>query len=169
MPAIRPRSFFVFACAASVFALACSGNDSSGDIASAPTTDADTSSDGRASDGSADGAFSDASAPSVGSPCTAANECPAGGSGTPVCFQSGYPGGYCAVQSCAPHGHDCPNDPGSATSFVAGSSKCVQLSSGTACVALCQSNADCRTGYTCTSLADAAGHGQVLACTPTTD
>lgn len=99
----------------------------------------------------------------IGSACTVDVECPAGGSGTPVCLTD-WPSGYCAVDACADHGHDCPDDPGNGSTSTTGG-KCV-LAPTARCLALCATDADCRTGYSCASKGDAAGHGNVNVCVP---
>lgn len=118
----------------------------------------------------ADGAVpDDASGPLVGDPCKAVDVCPqAGGSGTAVCWTS-FPGGYCAVADCKPHGHDCPNDPGQGGTAKTTSSTCVKYGTGTACLRNCIVDGDCRPGYTCVSRDDAAGHGAVKVCLPAGD
>lgn len=99
----------------------------------------------------------------VGIPCASASECPAGGSGEAVCL-SDWPGGYCAVEGCESHGHDCPSDPGlGSTSTVGG--KCV-LAPAATCLALCATKADCREGYDCLPKGDAAGDGSANVCVP---
>lgn len=98
----------------------------------------------------------------VGGPCTPGDNCPAGGSGSPVCLD--WPGGYCAVGGCTTHGHDCPGDPGQGGTSTAGS-KCV-LAPQSICLKLCVSTADCRAGYTCADKSDAAGHGSAKVCFP---
>jgi hypothetical protein len=98
----------------------------------------------------------------VGDPCTAATKCPAGGSGKAAC-QTAWPDGYCVVDGCSQHGHDCPGDPGQNSNV--GDSKCV-LAPTAACLKLCTTQADCRSGYTCAQKSDAAGHGQVQVCVP---
>ncbi len=98
----------------------------------------------------------------VGDPCVDAAECPAGGSGSPVCLD--WPGGYCAVAGCAEHGHDCPDDPGLGGTATTGG-KCV-LFPDLRCLALCAGNGDCRSGYACTAVPDASGHGTVDVCVP---
>jgi hypothetical protein len=100
-------------------------------------------------------------APAVGAPCTADEACPAGGSGQPVCVQQ-WPGGYCAVEGCLPHGHDCPGDAGRDGAL---GSKCVE-DDGLRCLALCGGDSECREGYECVTKQDAAGHGGVGVCVP---
>jgi len=102
----------------------------------------------------------------VGDPCSVADACPNGGSGTTVCLTTS-PGGYCAVKDCAQHGHDCPNDPGLGGTPGANSSQCVTLAIGSYCMRNCSAPADCRTGYTCASRPDASGHAAVSVCVPT--
>ncbi|MBI5481729.1 MAG: hypothetical protein HY906_22930 [Deltaproteobacteria bacterium] len=112
----------------------------------------------------ADGQGGDAgSGLEVGDPCSAASECPAGGSGTTACLTD-WPGGYCAVQGCEQHGHDCPNDPGLGGTATTGG-KCV-LDPDATCLALCATEADCREGYVCEARGDAAGHGSANVCVP---
>jgi hypothetical protein len=80
-----------------------------------------------------------------------------------VCLTD-WPGGYCAVDGCEQHGHDCPNDPGlGGTAKIGG--KCVIAPTNT-CLALCASSADCREGYSCVPKPDAAGHGTADVCFP---
>jgi hypothetical protein len=98
-----------------------------------------------------------------GSACTSDSTCVAGGSGTPKCVTD-WPDGYCIVEACAAHGHDCPNDPGLVTTATSGS-KCV-LAPTERCLNLCGSDSDCRTGYSCQAKDDAAGHGTVQVCLP---
>jgi hypothetical protein len=98
----------------------------------------------------------------VGGACAADDECPAGGSGTPVC-RADWPGGYCAVDACAAHGHDCPNDAGQAGASAG--AKCV-LDPEPVCLALCDDDADCREGYACTARPDAAGDVEPRVCVP---
>jgi len=92
----------------------------------------------------------------VGRPCTSAESCPPGGSGTTDC-RLDWPDGYCAVTGCADHGHDCPGD--------AVQSKCV-LAPTSMCLALCDAVTDCRSGYACVAKPDAAGHGTASVCFP---
>lgn len=101
------------------------------------------------------------SAKTVGDACTTAAECPAGGSGTPICL-SEMPGGTCAVAGCADHGHDCPGDSGDGGTVGA---KCVKAPENT-CLLLCTKDADCRAGYGCLEKLDAAGHGTARVCFP---
>jgi hypothetical protein len=96
-------------------------------------------------------------ASSVGDSCTEASTCPAASSGTAACLTSGYPGGYCAVQGCSAHGHDCPGE--------ATVSKCV-LAPDATCLRLCEADADCRPGYVCAAAADAASHEPISVCIP---
>jgi hypothetical protein len=98
----------------------------------------------------------------VGDVCDAATACPAGGSGKPIC-RSAWPGGYCLVEGCQDHGHDCPGDPGLNGTF--GDSKCVLAPTAT-CLKMCKSSADCRQGYSCEQKSDAAGHGSANVCVP---
>ena len=100
----------------------------------------------------------------LGDACTSADECPAGGSGTPACLSDWPSGGYCVVESCTDHGHDCPGDPGNTTESTTGA-KCV-LDPEPRCLALCAAAADCRSGYVCTSRTDAAGHASINVCVP---
>lgn len=99
----------------------------------------------------------------VGSACSSASDCPAGGSGSPVC-RTDWPSGYCAVADCSDHGHDCPNDPGLGSTATTGG-KCV-LAPTAMCLALCASDADCRDGYECVPKSDAAGHATADVCFP---
>ena len=99
----------------------------------------------------------------IGDPCSSAESCPAGGSGTPVCLDE-WPGGYCAVDACTDHGHDCPEDPGLGGTATTGG-KCV-LAPAAKCLALCAGDADCREGYACRPRGDAAGHGEANVCVP---
>lgn len=138
------------------------GCGSSSESVGTSATDHDATADGDDST-PADGALT----VHVGDPCTAASECPAGGSGTVACDTS-EPGGYCIVEGCAQHGHDCPDDPGLGGTGGPTSSQCVTTASGTACLRICTSAADCRQGYTCAARSDAAGHGQVNVCVPVT-
>jgi hypothetical protein len=101
--------------------------------------------------------------PKVGSACTSDSTCPAGGSGKPVCLLA-WPDGYCAIEGCAQHGHDCPQDPGQGGTATTGS-KCV-LAPTARCLALCSTTADCRDGYVCQAEPDAAGHGSAKVCVP---
>lgn len=106
----------------------------------------------------------DAGAPlRVGSACTASSACPAGAAGRATCVTS-WPDGYCVVDGCSSHGHDCPDDPGQDASVTSGS-KCVKAPTAR-CLALCVSEADCRTGYACVAKTDAAGHGSAKVCFP---
>lgn len=105
-----------------------------------------------------------AGGPKVGDPCTTADDCPAGGTGTTVCLTDGFPGGYCAVMDCGDHSHDCPDDPGQTTTTTEGA-KCVKTPANF-CAQLCASNADCREGYACLPQGDTAGHGTVDVCWP---
>ncbi|HEY3359312.1 MAG TPA: hypothetical protein VGQ83_39045 [Polyangia bacterium] len=114
-------------------------------------------------DGSPPGGDGAGASGAVGDPCTSADTCPAGGSGTTECITD-WPGGYCAVADCTQHGHDCPNDPGQGGTATTGG-KCV-LSPTAKCLALCASNADCRDGYECAPRGDAAGHGNANVCVP---
>lgn len=104
-----------------------------------------------------------ATADAVGDACDSGTPCPAGGSGAPMCLTD-WPGGYCAVDGCAPHGHDCPNDAGLGGTATAGS-KCVLAPTET-CLALCAGDADCREEYACVDKEDAASHGPVKVCFP---
>ncbi|MBI5490038.1 MAG: hypothetical protein HY905_22080 [Deltaproteobacteria bacterium] len=113
-----------------------------------------------AADGPADEA---AGAARVGDSCISAASCPEGGSGTAVCLTE-WPGGYCAVDACAEHGHDCPDDPGLGGTATTGG-KCV-LNPTTFCLALCGSDGDCRPGYVCAPRPDAAAHGTADVCVP---
>lgn len=99
----------------------------------------------------------------VGAPCTLASECPIGGSGSAACLTE-WPGGYCAVRDCTPHGHDCPGDPGQGSTATTGG-KCV-LAPTAICLALCAADTDCRPGYACQARDDAAGHGSANVCAP---
>ncbi len=99
----------------------------------------------------------------VGDPCSSADSCPAGGSGSPACLTD-WPGGYCAVEGCEQHGHDCPEDPGLGAVATTGS-QCVLAPSAT-CLALCGNDDDCRPDYACTPKPDAAGHGTATVCVP---
>ncbi|MBI5502784.1 MAG: hypothetical protein HY907_21240 [Deltaproteobacteria bacterium] len=105
----------------------------------------------------------DGGAGRVGDPCTESADCPAGGSGSAVCLTD-WPGGYCAVEACADHGHDCPEDPGLGGTATTGG-KCV-LDPTQFCLALCASDGDCRPGYVCSPQPDAAGHGTANVCVP---
>ncbi len=77
--------------------------------------------------------------PSVGDPCTIANEC-----GNGVCLNQGFaPGGYCSK----------PCTPGEAYSCPAGT-ECVKDGLGKnehRCFRTCQQTAECRPGYACRS------------------
>lgn len=94
----------------------------------------------------------------VGDACFMAMPCPAGGSGTKAC-ETAWPGGYCVIDGCAEHDHDCPSD------GQPGGSTCV-LFNGARCLALCSAATDCREGYACAATPDAAGHGTVTVCVP---
>lgn len=141
------------------------GTDADADV------DADADGDGDANPNRDAGAATDAggdvggevAALAVGDPCGSEAECPAGGSGAPACLTDGYPGGYCSVVDCEDHGHDCPDDAGQGGD--AGSVKCVVLG-GNQCMRLCDGPDDCREGYVCAALQDAAGHGTVDVCAP---
>lgn len=109
------------------------------------------------------GASAEAGSAKIGDACASAAECPAGGSGTPVCVTD-WPEGYCAVSACAEHGHDCPDDPGLGGTAKTGG-KCVLAPTET-CLALCASDADCRDGYECVGKPDAAGHTSTNVCFP---
>lgn len=102
----------------------------------------------------------------VGDPCSSDPQCPAGGSGAPACITAPeFQGGYCAVEACSAHGHDCPGDGVQSKCVVA----TVASVSANRCLRLCASDADCRAGYTCQAKMDAAagaGHGQVQVCFP---
>ncbi|MBI2894579.1 MAG: hypothetical protein HYY06_13585 [Deltaproteobacteria bacterium] len=125
--------------------------------------DGDADGDGDAdADGDADG-DADAGTPGVGDACEDDDQCPEGGSGTTSCLLDGYPGGYCSVVECENHGHDCPDDAGK--SGDEGTVKCVQYD-GLQCMKLCEDDEDCREGYDCVSVPDAAGHGSVDVCAP---
>lgn len=100
----------------------------------------------------------------LGDACLSADECPAGGSGTPACLSNWPSGGYCVVEACTDHGHDCPGDPGNTTESTTGA-KCV-LDPEPRCLALCATTADCRSGYVCSPRSDAAGHASVNVCVP---
>ena len=95
---------------------------------------------------------------SVGSACTAESTCPTGGSGAPRC-RTDWPGGYCVIEACSDHGHDCPND------GLPGGAKCV-LDPAAICLALCVTESDCRDGYVCGTRDDTAGHTPTLVCVP---
>ena len=97
----------------------------------------------------------------LGSPCVADDSCPAGGSGTATCLTE-WPNGYCAVEGCSTHGHDCPGDAGNGGTS---GSKCVKAPTPI-CLLLCDADADCRAGYACASKVDAAGHGSANVCVP---
>jgi len=101
--------------------------------------------------------------PQVGDACASRDLCPSGGSGSTVC-RADWPGGYCAVDGCSQHGHDCPSDPGLGGTATVGS-KCV-LAPTAFCLSLCGSDADCRAGYACVDKSDAAGHGSAKVCVP---
>jgi hypothetical protein len=116
---------------------------------------------GAAGGGATGGATAMGSA--VGDACDPDTQCPAGGSGTATCLTD-WPGGYCAVTGCAPHGHDCPNDSGLGGTGTAGG-KCV-LAPAETCLALCAVDADCRAGYACVDKDDAANHDPVKVCFP---
>lgn len=115
--------------------------------------DADTDGDGDV----------DAGTPGVGDACEEDSQCPEGGSGTADCLEDGWPGGYCSVVECEDHGHDCPDDAGK--SGDEGTVKCVQFD-GLQCMKLCGGDDDCREGYECVPVPDAAGHGNVDVCAP---
>ncbi len=141
--------------------LLCASGCGDSDSDSKSTTDGGGGNAGSAGAGSAAGAGTTSGA--IGDPCTSVDACPAGGSGSPVCL-SDWPGGYCAVDGCEQHGHDCPNDPGlGGTAKIGG--KCV-IAPTNKCLALCASNADCREGYSCVPKPDAAGHGTADVCFP---
>lgn len=101
--------------------------------------------------------------PAVGSSCTSSDECPSGGSGSPACLTD-WPGGYCVVDECTQHGHDCPNDPGQGSTASTGS-KCV-VAPTARCLALCAGKLDCRAGYACLPKQDSSGHGTANVCVP---
>jgi hypothetical protein len=108
-------------------------------------------------------ATTDLEGPAVsGGACTESTVCPSGGSGTATC-RLDWPSGYCLVEDCAEHGHDCPGDPG--LGGPTGESKCV-LAPQAVCLALCETNVDCRPGYACSARSDAAGHGTAQVCVP---
>lgn len=95
----------------------------------------------------------------VGDPCSQDIECPAGGSGTATCITgAAYPGGYCAVEACATHGHDCPGNGVESQCVVGPTDRCLKL---------CASDPDCRDGYVCRPEPDSANHGTVSVCVPT--
>ncbi|GMV17526.1 MAG: hypothetical protein IPM35_01625 [Myxococcales bacterium] len=137
---------------------ACGGDSDSGKSGAGGVSGAGGAVSGGGGAGVADGGPAQ-----VGDPCSSATECPAGGSGTPVCVAE-WPGGYCAVEGCADHGHDCPNDPGLGGTATTGG-KCVLAPEAT-CLALCAGNADCRDGYECVGKPDAAGHTSTNVCFP---
>ncbi len=148
---------------------ACGGESSETKQASGGAGGSGATASGGASAGGSAGASAGGSAATdagqgkVGDPCSSAGQCPAGGSGAPVCLTD-WPGGYCAVSSCEVHGHDCPNDPGLGGTATTGG-KCVLAPEAT-CLALCASSADCRDGYECLPKPDAAGHATANVCVP---
>ncbi|MCC6521159.1 MAG: hypothetical protein IT373_00725 [Polyangiaceae bacterium] len=125
--------------------------------------DAESGAGGAGAGTGAGGAIGAGGGGAVGAPCTTADECPAGGSGSPACL-SQWPDGYCAVVDCAQHGHDCPGDPGLGGVATTGS-QCV-LAPTAMCLALCGDNSGCRDGYECVEKSDAAGHGSGKVCFP---
>ncbi len=144
---------------------ACSGSTpvSTGGGGGGGAAQGGTGGGGTTQGGAGSGGAGGAPAAAVGDACDPGTQCPAGGSGAPTCLTD-WPGGYCAVTGCAPHGHDCPNDPGLGGAATAGS-KCV-LAPAETCLALCVGDADCRAGYACVDKDDAANHDPVKVCFP---
>lgn len=146
MPRVR-FGFVLSLMAIGALAAGCGGGSGqTGDVGTAPTT----------------GGESPATPPGVpllpvGAPCSTDDQCQPGGSGAAVCLTDGYQGGYCAVADCAAHGHDCPGN--------GSSSQCVSTPANR-CLKLCSLDVDCRSGYACQSLPDAAGHGSATVCLP---
>ena len=160
---------FYLAIALATLITGCGGNSSDSPNGTGGSSKGGASSGGNAgassggNAGASSGGAAGANGKDVGDPCTAPDQCPAGGSGTPVCLTD-WPGGYCAVSACEQHGHDCPNDPGLGGTATTGS-KCV-LNPDATCLALCATKTDCRDGYDCAPLSDSAGHGSVDVCVP---
>ena len=84
---------------------------------------------------SPDASMSATGSKQTGEPCTTSNECDSRGLGAPFCFTD-WPGGYCS-SDCVP---DCPT-----------LGKCSMVDALPKCIRKCESIADCRAGYACTS------------------
>ena len=96
--------------------------------------------------------------PKIGDDCRISTDCSS--AGDRLCDITA-PGGYCTVFNCEPG--TCPVDESLCVEFGAQRSpvaKCIDLQSpspyGRAfCMATCDKNSDCRSGYTCEDLSDA--------------
>jgi hypothetical protein len=86
-------------------------------------------------------AFAAACGPSVGRPCRSTSDCEP----LQTCF-TGFPDGFCS-KACTTLGSaaECP-----------GGTVCIQSAAAYLCSPLCKAASDCRSGYTCTEVAQSS-------------
>jgi hypothetical protein len=118
-----------------------------GSSSSSPDAAMDASSGGNDSGPAADGGTEEPSAEGgVGTPCTSPRECAQG-----ICLGPPFDGGYCSQQigECPAAGGQGPCPVGSVCANGLSVNANGQETSGDYCLESCQSQATCRSGYSC--------------------